>query len=53
MRIDEDDISTEKASESQGTRLQKENGYQVGQKDFSFKKTKGQKVADRVIVKTE
>lgn len=45
----EDDISTEEASQSQGTWFQKENGNKVGQKDFSFKKTKGQKIIDCVI----
>src|SRR5699024_1158263 len=44
----EDDISAEEAPESEGARLQKENGYKIGKKDFSFKKTKGQKVFDGV-----
>lgn len=51
MLYNEDDISTEEASQSQGAWLQKENGNKVGQKDFSFKKTKGQKVFNCVIKK--
>ena len=45
---DENDISAEKASESQGARLQKKNGYKIRQKDFIFKKTEGQKIVDCV-----
>ena len=45
---DENDISAEEASESQGARLQKKNGNKIGQKDFIFEKTEGQKIADRV-----
>ena len=44
----ENDISAEETPESKGARLQKENGYKIGQKNFGFEKTKGQKVLDGV-----
>ena len=44
----ENDISAEEASESQRARLQKKNGYEIGQKDFSFEKTEGQKIINCV-----
>ena len=48
LQKSEKNISTKEASESKGTRLQKENGYKVRQKDFIFKKKKRQKVFDCV-----
>lgn len=45
----EDDVSAEEAAEKQGARLQKENVHKIGQKGFSEKKSKRQKVVNRVI----
>ena len=45
----EDDVSAEEAAEKQGARLQKENVHKIGQKGFGEKKSKRQKVVDRVI----
>ena len=44
MLQNENDISAEKEAEKQGTRLQKKNVHKVGQKSFSEKKSKRQKV---------
>lgn len=37
----ENDISTEEASESKGSRLQSKNGYKIGKKGSCRKKSKG------------
>ena len=44
----EDDVSAEEAAEKQGTRLQEENVHKIGQKGFSEKKIKRQKVVNSV-----